>query len=107
MDAESKAIGFLQESDGSHSSTRLCVVLIIVFVLGCITALIAKIHAPITVAEFCQAVSALGLFAGGVCGALYGITAPVSVSITGLRAARNSNTKGEKIWVFFILCWAW
>jgi|ERR1700683_310519 len=69
----SRVAGFLQESDGSQSSTRLCVVLIVVFSIGFIAALLWKIHAPITVAEFCQAVNALALFAGGVCGSLYGI----------------------------------
>jgi len=71
--AEKKVIGFLQESDGSQSSTRLCVVLVVVFTLGAIAALLWKIHGPITVAEFCQAVGSLGLFASGICGALYGI----------------------------------
>jgi hypothetical protein len=70
---EKKVLGFLSESDGSKSSTRLCVVLIVVFVLGFVTALLAKVRGPITVAEFCQAVGELGLFAGGVCSALYGI----------------------------------
>ena len=72
-EVEKRVIGFLQESDGSQSSTRLCIVLIVVFVLGVITALLFKIHAPISVAEFSQAVSALGVFAASVCGALYGI----------------------------------
>jgi hypothetical protein len=70
---EKQVIGFLEESDGSKSSTRLCVVLIVVFVLGFITALLTKVHAPITIAEFAQAVGALGTFCVAVCGALYGI----------------------------------
>lgn len=73
MSAAKRVIGFLQESDGSQSSTRLCVVLVIAFTIGFIAALLSKIHAPITVAEFCQAVNALALFAGGICGSLYGI----------------------------------
>jgi hypothetical protein len=70
---EKRAIGFLQEGDGSQSSSRLCMVLVVVFALGFITALLWKVRGPITVAEFCQAVGSLGMFTGGVCGALYGI----------------------------------
>ena len=61
------------ETDGTGSSTRLCIVLVISFSLGFVTALLFKLHGPITVAEFCQAVGAIGLFAGGICGSLYTI----------------------------------
>ena len=76
----------LSEADGTGSSTRLCVLLVIVFTLGFVTALIWKIHAPVTVAEFCQAISALTLFATGICAALYGIN----------RAADVFNNRAER-----------
>lgn len=63
----------LSESDGSGSSTRFCIVCVIVFTLGFVSALLWKLHGPITVAEFCQALSSLTLFATGICSALYGI----------------------------------
>lgn len=63
----------LSERDGTGSSTRFCVVATILFTLGFVTALLWKIHGPVTVAEFCQGVGALGMFAGGICGTLYGI----------------------------------
>ncbi|ACO32132.1 MULTISPECIES: hypothetical protein [Acidobacterium] len=63
----------LSEDDGAVSSSRVCVALVIVFVLGFLTALLAKIHAPVTVEEFCRAVESLGMFTGGVTGTLYGI----------------------------------
>jgi hypothetical protein len=43
------------------------------FVLGFITALVWKVHGPITVAEFCQGVSSLGTFATEFVSVLYGI----------------------------------
>jgi hypothetical protein len=69
----------LSEADGTGSSTRLCVLLVIVFTLGFVAALLWKIHAPVSVGEFCQAVSALTLFATGICGALYGINRAADV----------------------------
>lgn len=63
----------LSEDDGSVSNTRVCVTLVIVFVLGFVTALLWKVKTPVTVDEFCQAVGSLGLFAGGICGSMYGI----------------------------------
>lgn len=76
----------LSESDGTGSTTRFCLVLVVVFTLGFVAALLWKIHAPVTVAEFCQAVSALTLFATGICGALYGIN----------RAADVFNNRADK-----------
>lgn len=69
----------LSESDGTGSSTRVCVLLVIVFTLGFVAALLWKIHAPVSVGEFCQAVGALTLFAAGICGALYGINRTAEV----------------------------
>lgn len=61
------------EADGTGSSTRVYVGLVVSFSLGFVTALLLKVHGPITVSEFCSAVGVLGEFAGGICGALYGI----------------------------------
>lgn len=63
----------LSESDGTISSTRCMIVLVIVFTIGVVAALLWKIKGPITVADFSQAIGSLGLFAGGICGSLYGI----------------------------------
>lgn len=63
----------LSEKDGTGSSSRLCLVLVVVFTLGFISALVWKIHAPITVPDFCQAVGALGTFVLSTVGVLYGI----------------------------------
>lgn len=73
QEIEKRAIGFLQESDGSQSSTRLCLVLVIIFSLGFVTALLCKVHGPITIAEFCSAVGSIGEFAIGVGGPLYAV----------------------------------
>jgi hypothetical protein len=48
-------------------------VAVIAFTLGFLSALLSKIHAAVTVAEFCQATGALALFVTGICGTLYGI----------------------------------
>jgi hypothetical protein len=69
----------LSEADGTGSSTRFCCVAVIVFTLGFASALIWKIHAPVTVAEFCQALGALTLFATGICGSLYAINRAADV----------------------------
>ncbi len=81
--ADNWARGFmrsmLSEADGTASSTRFCTVLVIAFTLGFASALLWKIHAPVTVAEWCQALGALTLFATGICGALYGINRAADV----------------------------
>ncbi len=69
----------LSESDGTGSSSRLCLLLVVVFTLGFVSALLWKIHGPITAAEFSQAVGALTLFATGICGSLYGINRAAEV----------------------------
>lgn len=69
----------LSEANGTGSSSRFCVVLLIVFTLGFVTALLFKVQRPVTVAEFCQALNALTIFATGVCGALYGINKAADV----------------------------
>lgn len=61
------------EKDGTGSSTRLNIAAVTGFSLGFITALLWKVRAPITVAEFCQGVSAVGNFAMGFGGLLYGV----------------------------------
>lgn len=71
--------GVFSEGDGTPSSSRICVFAVIAFTLGFGTALVWKIHAPVTVGEFCQALSALTLFASGICGALYGINRAADV----------------------------
>lgn len=63
----------LSEADGTGSTARFCVFAVILFTLGFVSALLWKIHAPITVAEFCQALNALMLFATAICATLYGI----------------------------------
>ena len=63
----------LSERDGTASNTRFCLVIVVIFVLGFATALLWKIHAPVTVAEFCQAMGALGTFVTVFGGVLYGI----------------------------------
>lgn len=63
----------VSEDDGAVSNTRVCIVLTVVFVLGFVTALMWKVRAPVTVAEFCEAVKSLGEFGGGICASLYGI----------------------------------
>jgi hypothetical protein len=70
---EKRAVGFLEESDGSKSASRLCMVAVIGFTLGILLGLFFKIRGPISMAEFSVAIEKLGLFAGGTCSALYGI----------------------------------
>jgi uncharacterized membrane protein len=69
----------LSESDGTASSSRFCIVAVILFTLGFVSALLWKIHGPISAAEFSQAVGSLTLFATGLCGALYGINRAADV----------------------------
>jgi hypothetical protein len=39
----------LSEVDGTVSNTRVCVLLVIVFALGWVTALVSKVNRPVTV----------------------------------------------------------
>jgi hypothetical protein len=57
--------------DGRISNTRVCITAIVSFVIGAGVALICKIHAPITVAEFNSFLSSSATFVATVCGPLY------------------------------------
>jgi len=76
----------LGESDGSVSSTRVCVALVIVFALGWVTALVTKVKGPVSVAEIGTLLGPLGVFVGAICGSLYGINK--AADVLNNRAAR-------------------
>ena len=86
----------LSETDGTGSSSRVCVLLVIVFTLGFVAALLWKIHAPVTVAEFSQAIGALTLFATGICGALYGINRAADVFNNRDDGSNNRADRGPQ-----------
>jgi hypothetical protein len=81
--AEIKALSFvrswLSEADGTVSNTRICVALVIVFALGWVTALVIKIHAPVTVRELTDALVPLGMFVTGITGTLYAVNKAAEV----------------------------
>jgi hypothetical protein len=64
---------WLSEADGTVSNTRVCISALIAFALGWVTALVVKVHGPVTVAEIGALLGPLGLFVGGISGSLYGI----------------------------------
>lgn len=70
-------VGFLRsmlsESDGSVSSTRVWIGLVIAFASGWITALVTKVHGPVTLPELGAFVGQVGLYVSGICTTLYGI----------------------------------
>jgi hypothetical protein len=70
---------WLGESDGSISNTRVCVALVICFALGWVTALVTKVHGPVTVAELGGVLQPLGMFVSTICASLYAINKAADV----------------------------
>jgi hypothetical protein len=72
-----KALAFvrswLSEPDGTISNARICVVIVICFATGWMTALLSKVHGAVTVPELTAFVGQLGMYVSGICAALYGV----------------------------------
>jgi len=83
VDGSAKALGFirswLSESDGSVSNTRICVALVITFALGWVTALVVKVHGPVSVSDVAALLGPLGLFVTGITGTLYAVNKAADV----------------------------
>jgi hypothetical protein len=71
---------FLSEPDGTGSSTRLYIGLVVAFVVGAGTALVCKIHQPITVADLNSFLTAAGTFVAVICAPLYGLNKLANVT---------------------------
>jgi hypothetical protein len=63
----------LSESDGSVSNTRVCILLVISFASGWITALVTKVQAPVSLPELGAFIGQVGLYVGGICTTLYAV----------------------------------
>lgn len=64
---------WLSEPDGTISNARICVVIVIGFATGWMTALLMKVRGPVTVPELTAFVGQLGMYVGGICTSLYGV----------------------------------
>lgn len=73
----------LSGSDGTGSSTRLCMVSLVSFVIGVGVTLVCKLHTPVTVLDIDNYLAAAGLFIATTCGPLYLIN-------KGADAVKNS-----------------
>jgi hypothetical protein len=67
------ARSMFSESDGTASSTRVCVAVIIAFIVGSGVTLIAKLHTPVVVDDINKFLSSAGTFIMTTCTPLYGI----------------------------------
>jgi hypothetical protein len=98
--AETKALSFvrswLSEADGTVSNTRICVALVIVFALGWVTALVIKIHAPVTMREFSDTLVPLGMFVTGITGTLYAVNKAADVFNNRADHASPSGQQQER-----------
>ena len=72
-----KALGFvrsmLSEADGTVSNTRVCIVIVIAFASGWVTALVTKVRGPVSLPELAAFVGQLGMYVSAICASLYGI----------------------------------
>jgi hypothetical protein len=69
----------LSERDGTASNTRVCILLVICFASGWITALVTKVHGPVSLPELGAFVGQVGLYVGGICTTLYTVNAAKDV----------------------------
>ncbi|QNI34517.1 hypothetical protein H7849_11840 [Alloacidobacterium dinghuense] len=76
----------LAESDGTVSSTRCMIALVVMFSLGWITGLLLKVRKPVTLGEVQSFVGTLTVFVTSICGTLYGINRVTDV--VGNRAQK-------------------
>lgn len=76
LDGYKKILAFLRsmvsEGDGSISNTRVCIVIVIAFASGWVTALVTKVRGPVALPELSVFVENLGVYVSGICLALYG-----------------------------------
>ena len=70
---------WLSESDGTVSNTRICVALVVTFALGWVTALVSKVHGPVSVAELSSILGPMGFFVTGITGTLYAVNKTADV----------------------------
>ena len=61
----------LSEDDGSGSSTRLIMVMLVSFIVGVGSAFAFKVHGPVTLAEYGQFLTSASAFIMATCGPLY------------------------------------
>lgn len=59
------------EPDGTGSTSRILITAIVAFVLGIGSALVAKIHTPVTVADIDSFLGAAGIFIASTCTPMY------------------------------------
>ena len=65
----------LSDRDGTVSNTKVCVLLVVTFVLGWVTCRVAQLHTPVTVTDIVTFLGAAGTFSALLCGTLAGIKA--------------------------------
>ena len=71
------AAGFLRsqlsDKDGTVSNTKVCVLMVIVFVLSWVSCLLYKLHTPVTVTDIVTFIGAAGTFAALIIGTMAGM----------------------------------
>lgn len=78
--------------NGGGSSSRLCVVSIVAFVIGAGAALLYKMHSPVTMKDFIDFLGAAGTFIATSCGPLYLINKSAEV-VNNRLGQDDRNTK--------------
>lgn len=63
----------LSESDGSVSTTRVCIAMIFSYIIGSGITLVCKIHTSVTPADVNAFLSSAGIFIATTCAPLYAI----------------------------------
>ncbi len=63
----------LSEPDGTGSSTRVCMIALVFFVIGVGTTFVLRMHTPVTPSDVCNIFTSLGVFIVTTCGPLYAI----------------------------------
>jgi hypothetical protein len=89
--------GFLRSvfsgPDGGGSSTRLCMVSLVSFVIGAGVALVCKLHTPVTVTDLDNYLAAAGLFIATTCGPLYLINKGADAVKNGQDIPKDTQVK--------------
>ena len=77
MVAVNKALAFvssmLSEADGTASTARVCILIVIAFASGWVTALVTKVPGPVSLIDLAAFVGQLGMYVSAICVSLYGV----------------------------------